>query len=452
MGGYYSLGQFIIALALFVLLLLGVLCRRYAQVLTLTLAAIIVGLARVQSLPSYQANPYDVERTITGVVVREVEERVSENRFTVKSSSLDGLLLVTANRFPALITGDVVSISCTLRRPEPINNFRYDRWLARYGIGTTCYYPKISLVGHRDSATSLLMNIKSLAVRHLKKLLPPPEVGIIQGAMFGQKWAPDLETMTDFRQSGTSHLLVISGLHISLLVSGLFSLAKIMRRSRRQALGLIIGTLLLYVLITGVQPSAVRAALMSGVSLSAYQFGRSATALRLLVMIATVMLMVNPLLLYDVGFQLSLAATAGIVLFSDTVSRRLTLVPDFWQLRKLMGVTLAAILTTTPIIASNFGTLSLISPITNLLLVPLMPIVMLGAGIVLLLSFISIDLGQLLALPVSDILHAMIYLSHLSRIIPGASITLPEIPPWFSLLSALIIGWGARSAQVKVYE
>jgi len=46
----------------------------------------------------------------------------------------------------------------------------------------------------------------------------------------------------------------------------------------------------------------------------------------------------------------------------------------------------------------------------------------------------------------------MIYLSHLSRIIPGASITLPEIPPWFSLLSALIIGWGARSAQVKVYE
>ncbi len=386
--------------------------------------AVAAGLVRVDLLPEYSANPYDSYLSIEGVVVREVERRIDHQRITVETASLDGLLLVQANRYPTVTAGDRLAISCTLRQPEPFDGFRYDRWLARFGIGSTCYYPGLEVVGHVDTLASRLLTGKRWLVSRLQFAVPPPEVGLLQGALFGQKWAVEESTIAAFRNSGTAHLLVISGLHISLIVSGLFALTKALRLSRGRSLLLVSAALALYVFGTGLQPSALRASLLTGSALAALQLGRATTSLRLLLFIATGMLLVNPLLIYDVGFQLSVSATAGIVLLSQPITRCLTVLPSWGGLRSLTGVSLAAILATSPIIAKTFGTISPVAFLANLLLVPLMPLVMVLALIVLVATAIFPSLGQLLALPLTELLHFMIFLADWLASLPGANIRL----------------------------
>ncbi len=201
---------------------------------------------------------------------------------------------------------------------------------------------------------------------------------VMAGMAFGFKSGIPVEITRMFRGLGVSHLLAVSGLHTALIAQALLALLRFLRVPRRAAPLLTAGFVLLFVALTGFTPSAVRAGVMSIVLLLGLSIGREPDSLNSLGLALLVITLPNPYAVCDVGLLLSAAATFGILVLYPPMKRaaadRLREQGGFRALLArpvgAVTVTLAATLPTLPVLLLNFGTLSLISPLSNLLMVP----------------------------------------------------------------------------------
>jgi competence protein ComEC len=215
-----------------------------------------------------------------------------------------------------------------------------------------------------------------------------------------------------------------------------------------------VATVAAYVMLTGASPSVVRAALMAGAMLVGRLAGSRAHATSALGLAAVVMLVAAPSVLWDVGFQLSLLATAGLIWFGRSIEARLARWPAW--LREPVALTLAAQLTTLPVILVNFERLSLVAPLSNVLVVPLVPLAMLASALTAVVGVI----GSVFALgPIGDIvgwfvggaawlvLRAMIAVGQAAASVPLAAVDIglpaPMAVAWFPLLG--IASWALRA-------
>jgi competence protein ComEC len=210
-----------------------------------------------------------------------------------------------------------------------------------------------------------------------------------------------------FQATGATHVIVISGSNIALL-SGV--LMKLLSRlfGRRWAVAPTIAGIALYVLLVGADPAATRAGLMGILYVIAIALGRESTAFVSLSFSALVMTLINPLALWDIGFQLSGLATLGLILFTPAIAARLE---RFLQRRlpqerarqtlRLLNdsliVTLAAQVVTLPLIVYYFGRLSLVSLFTNFLILPAQPPILMGGLATLIGGLIWEPAGRVLA-------------------------------------------------------
>jgi len=193
----------------------------------------------------------------------------------------------------------------------------------------------------------------------------------------------------DFYQAlvntGTLHVIAASGFNVSVVAAVLMGV--LMRVvSRGWAIGGGIGGIVVYVLIAGASASVIRAGIMGSLTLIAYYLGRPTEARRLLWVSAGIMLLASPLMLLDVGFQLSVAATAGLLYLEPWIKILSSSVGMTTYVQSILAnylyPTLAATIATLPVILWHFGTVSWISPIVNLLVLPIIPLIMgMSAGI-----------------------------------------------------------------------
>lgn len=225
------------------------------------------------------------------------------------------------------------------------------------------------------------------------KFLPEPHNALLSGIVLGTKTSLDSHFFEALRKTGTLHVIVASGTNIALFGGSLLGVLATLIGRRRA----VIPTLLAiwaYVLLVSWQPPIVRAAVMGSIAFAAQAWGREFDAWRALLVSAIVLLLLQPLWLFDVGFQLSFAATAGILAFNASISRFLVIVPIF---REDLATTLAAQITVTPILWFTFGQFSLISPLVNVLILWTVPVIMAGGAIVAILGLIWEPLGQVAA-------------------------------------------------------
>ncbi|HIW74724.1 MAG TPA: ComEC/Rec2 family competence protein [Firmicutes bacterium] len=207
--------------------------------------------------------------------------------------------------------------------------------------------------------------------------------GVTAGLAFGFKDGISAATNRMFRSLGVSHLLAVSGLHTALLAQALLALLRFFRLPRKASSLLTAGFVLLFVALTGFTPSAVRAGVMSMVMLVGLLFGREPDSLNSLGLALLVITLPNPYAVCDVGLLLSAAATFGILVLHPPMKRATA---D--RLKEKGGapallarpvnavmVTLAATLPTLPVTLAVFGTISLVSPLANLLMVPLSSVI-----------------------------------------------------------------------------
>ena len=366
-----------------------------------------------------------------------------------------GRILARIPRAMELQVGDRVGLDERVEAPEAFDGFDYPAFLARQGIGGIVRAHAATLMGHGEaSAASTAAAARGWLLRGLNDLLPEPEAALGAGILLGVRAGIASEVSSAFATAGLTHVVAISGWNIAIVAALVGSMTRRLetRRGGRWLASLTSGgTVAAYVVLTGASPSVVRAALMAAAMLIARLGGSRAHATSALAMAALVMLVAAPSVLWDVGFQLSSLATAGLIWFGAPLEARLGGWPGW--LREPVALTLAAQLTTLPVIVSTFGRLSLVAPLANVAVVPMVPLVMAACALVAPIGAIQATfpiplLGDLAAWVSAGtawlLLRAMISAAQLAAGLPFASLNVVA-PAWLPLAwyPALLVAWHA---------
>jgi len=188
----------------------------------------------------------------------------------------------------------------------------------------------------------------------------------------------------------------------------------------------------LFVLLVGVSPTIIRASIMAVFALIARVTGRQYAAGRGLSLAVVGMVLVSPnILLYDPSFQLSVAATAGLIMFGEYISSRLTWIPGRLGLREVATATISAQLAVLPLILYHMGTLSLVSLPANLLVLPVIPVLMTVAAVTAVMGLVSSSVGFAPAFIVYLLAGYVIGVVQWLANLPGAAVSVPPFPVWF---------------------
>ncbi|MDD4062563.1 MAG: ComEC/Rec2 family competence protein [Candidatus Pacebacteria bacterium] len=294
--------------------------------------------------------------------------------------------------------GDVVMVDDMPKRPEPFDGFDYPNYLAKDGIRYTVFSNNVSVIDREKLLRCYLYSFKDKAQNYIFRALPEPNSSIVSAMLLGEKRGISDYWRDVLAIAGVSHIVAVSGLHVTVISVIFFIIANNIGISRRRALLFVILAVLFFVLMTGLQSSAIRAGIMGTVASLAIFFGRMNNSLRIIFITAAIMLFFNPLLLaHDIGFQLSFLAVLGIILYSYFFEKIFWFAPAV--LKEILAMSFASYVFTFPVLMYHFGSVSLVFPITNILIIPLLyPIMITGIAFVF-TSFVSEILAFFLLIP-----------------------------------------------------
>jgi len=289
---------------------------------------------------------------------------------------------------PQIRYGDRLRLEGPLTAPPKLDEFDYPAYLARQGIGSVMSFPSVMALdeGQGGRLRSALFDVRRSLHTSLGRSTPEPAASLGQALLLGMRDTIPDAVLDDFRATGTSHLLAISGLHVGILMALVLPIsARVFGRRRSLYLIVPLVAVWVYAVLAGMSPSVVRASIMGTVYLAALALGRPKSILPALGLAATVMVAISPNILWSVSFQLSFAAMAGIATLADPVSRQLQSLlgvldeegaDSHLPIRALagaVGTSAAAILATMPLTAFYFQQVSLVGLPTTLVTLPMLP-------------------------------------------------------------------------------
>jgi competence protein ComEC len=408
------------------------------------------------------------ELELAGTVVDDPRSRGSTQQAVLEELAVQvageahavrGRLLATLPSAVPLRVGDRVALLAPVEAPAAFDGFDYPAYLARQGISALVRVREARVLSGppRAGPAEVAAAARRWVLGGLNSMVPEPEAALGAGILLGVRSSIAPEIADAFAVAGLTHVVAISGWNIAIVAAIVGSLARPLeqrRGGRWLAPATAAGTIAAYVVLTGASPSVVRAALMAGAMLIARLGGSRAHAASALGLAALAMLLAAPSVLWDVGFQLSALATAGLILFAGPIEARLAGWPAW--LREPVALTLAAQLTTLPVVVGSFERLSLIAPAANVVVVPLVPLVMLLCAVAAPLGAVATTLQ---VGPLEEVarwavggsawllLRAMIVAGQLAASLPLAAVPVTA-PAWLALAwyPALGLAW-RRSAR-----
>jgi competence protein ComEC len=237
--------------------------------------------------------------------------------------------------------------------------------------------------------------VRSTLLRHLLALFPERRAGLLMGLSLGDTSHLDPGDEEHFRATGLGHLVAVSGENVAMVLAPMLGLAVLLRLSARPRFLLGLGTVVFFVVLTGAEPSVLRAGVMAGFALVGTLLGRPRSTATLLGAAILVLLVSNPNLVWAVGFQLSVAATGGMVALAGPLADRLAFLPG--PAAMAAGTTLSAQLGVSPLLLAYFHAVPLVTLLANLLAFPAVsPALLFGLAAAAVATFLP-PVAQLLA-------------------------------------------------------
>lgn len=460
----------------------ALLLRRRPVVMVLVCAAALcfAGWRYQSSLPrigdAHLARYNDQEVvTVQGLVAGEPEPYNGRWRARIEAQAVwhprgyaaaVGDLVAVLPAYPVVHDGDLVRVRGELVTPPVWDDFSYKDYLARQGVHSVLQYPSLEVLSRaeRRDFRWALNALRTRAEATIGALLPEPEASLLSGILLNRDGGIPDDVLNDFRVTGTAHIIAISGFNIT-IIAGL--LAQLLRRAagRNWAVAGVIPGVALYAVLVGGDAPVVRAAIMGCLSLVALQLGRRSDALTALLLSALAMTAARPQAIWDVGFQLSFAATLGLILYTTPLQKGLEAfvsarISSAWArtalgwLNEGLVVTVAAQVLTLPLTVAYFRNLSPLTLVANLFILPAQPYVMTWGGSALLLGLLWLPLG----LPLASV--AWLFLTYTVRVagwfaaLPGAYIEVAYVPTllvvaWYAAVAALTAGWTKAGGRVR---
>jgi competence protein ComEC len=446
------------------------------------LFALFLGAARYQySVPKFDAfhiafyNDREYDLLITGYLVEPPDYRDNYTNLRLEVEKVDtgdgdlpvqGLVLVRASNNQVFQYGERLRLRGKLKTPPENEDFSYRDYLAAQNIHSYMTNTEVTVLpGNSGNPISrALYAFKVQSLTNVYRIFPDPESSLLAGILLGVDTGLTRELQQAFKNTGTAHIIAISGFNISIIAALFVTFFSRFLGARNGAILAIIG-IAFYTILVGGDAAVVRAAIMGSLALFARQVGRRQFALNTLLAVALIMNLWNPLYLWDVGFQLSFFATLGLILYSEPFSQFANRIitryfptstaERFAQLfSEFVLLTLAAQLTTIPIMAYHFQRLSLVSFIANPFILPAQPAVMILGGIAVILSVVWFPLGQIAAWIAWPFVVYTIRIVEIFDHVPHGNIFLGDFSIWFVILfyAALLsvtFGWSSFREWIR---
>ena len=293
----------------------------------------------------------------------------------------------TMNTSETLRYGTVLTVTGTLAPPEVTPTFNERGYLRAHRAAGTLDASQVQLIGERSGwlPMRVLYDVRAWLVRRIDHAIHSPQSTVVNGVLLGDQGSLSADLEEVFRRTGTTHILVVSGSNVVIIAWVVQRLLS--RFGRRFSAFATFIVLASFVVVSGADASVIRATVFYAFILLAQLTGQRLHAPTLVAWVATLMALTNPwILLYDVSFQLSFSAVLGLLLFAPWLSRVL----PGWLSQEYLAPTLAAQVGTLPVLMYQFGSASIVAPLANLLVLPIVPIVMLGGVLTLVVPWLQV--------------------------------------------------------------
>jgi competence protein ComEC len=391
----------------------------------------------------------------------QLELAASSIEFNDNRSELSGKILVRTNRYPEYHYGDYLKLTGELETPHQFEGFDYKKYLALQDIYSIMYYPHIELIesGRGPPVLTGIYSLRNRLSQNLARALPEPQGSLAQGIFLGIRSNIPQHVVQMFSETGTAHLLAISGLHLSIIIGLLLSSSIWLLGKRYYSyVWLALICIWFYAIITGLRPPIVRGATMGTMLLIAELLGRQRSAPIALVFAAAIMVGITPTVLWDTSFQLSFLAMAGLAVVFPHVQaslrKRMTKETNFKStlyivIIEAVAVTTIATLTTWPLIVYHFGILSLVGIPATFFSLPVLPAIILLSGITALAGMIAPLLAQIFGWLAWLFLSYLLVIIQIFHALPLSFIKIDNIQSWqiwmyYIILIAAIISFTKR--------
>lgn len=321
-----------------------------------------------------------------GIIVEEPLRKTSSSRYTVlvhmPQARQHMRLRVSSARYPQFEYGDMVSFECALQLPQHARRARAEDYDAQ------CYARSLVRLG--NSAPShifaALFKLKRVVGAQLSSAVRYPYDAFIAGIVYGERTGLPQDWYTALIDTGTVHIVAISGYNITLIVALLASACSRLPLARNKAMCITVLTICAFVVFVGMSASVVRAAIFGSLGLIARVWGKYPSKSAVLTTTAAAMALCNPYgVLYDAGFQLSFLATVGLM-YGTTRTEFFSGIPEVFGLKEALAQTTAATLLTSPLIVLLFGRVSVLGIAANVALLWSIPLLMAMGVLCIMLS------------------------------------------------------------------
>lgn len=425
--------------------------KRYFRYIKLVLKiniilTIIISSFISNSIIRYQNKKYDnlfnniEEIKATAIVISNKEEKEYSNRYKIKvceGEFKQAYLYITISKEQELEYGDKIQVKGDFIEPQKARNYKgfdYKKYLKTLKIYGTIKAEKVIIKEKNCGNKLMLISNKAFfkIKNNIEETYNKTTSGIILGIMLGNTENIDEDIKEDFSQSSISHVLAVSGMHVSYIIFLVTtSTKKILGKRKSKIITSIV--LLVYMFITGFSVSVVRASIMGILLCMSFIVYRKSDTLNNIAISALIILLNNPFIIISTSFLLSFGGTIGIIYFKPTVEKIIKGVKIrnrkykyvFLKIQRkcdkiieIISVSISAQITIVPIMILKFNTLGISFLITNLLLSFVIGLIVMGGFIQIIISFISIKFGMTIAKILQIPIYILIFISKLGTKIP----------------------------------
>ncbi len=432
------------------LLLFIALARRYRYLLIVALVAgLLLGLVRggvtQRDLTKYQ--PFFGEQiTLRGIVPDDADTAANGSvtsqlgEVTIGDNALPGRIWISLANGQDIQRSDILTVSGELSKG--------------FGSFPASMYRAQVERHERPEPGDIALHVRDSFSEHVHTAISSPAADLGVGYLLGQKSALPNDLEEALRIAGLTHVVVASGYNLTILVR--LARRLFARISKYMAATASFGLMGAFIAVTGASPSMTRAGIVTGLSLLAWYYGRRFHPLTILTLAAAITVLINPAYAWgDLGWGLSFAAFAGVMILAPLLQRYFFGEKDPGTVRQILGETVSAQVMTAPLILLSFGVISNVAVIANLLILPLVPLAMLLTFFAGVAAYISPFVAHIVGLPAQLLLDYMIGVARYTADIPWAQTEIPigvigAVVCYLAITVAIV--WMRRATGYRLYQ
>lgn len=373
--------------------------------------------------------------------VEETEDKIYFNGHIIsiedkaeKISDIKGKIRVTVVKdFGIKVKyGDILKINGVLQepfKPKSKEDFNYKKFLNYKSIYYTLHVKEkdIEIIGRRipNCFYYFSYKLKEKLINIIYSTLPVEEGKVLEGIMLGNYRVLPEEINDYFKRTGTAHILAVSGMNVGLIALFVFMILKLLNFSTKLRAIVTLFFITIFAIITGADPSIIRATFMAYVILLGYVIEYDSDLLNSLAVAGFFILLINPFELFSVSFQLSFFATFGIIYYSGYISKIIPNLPKW--LSEIIFTTWTSQIFIIPIMANTFHQISLISFLANFFIVPISSIITILGFVLWIIGLVSMNLAIFFGATIWLLIKIMVLIVKILSSIPFAAISVKSM-------------------------